>query len=106
MREEKRYLLDIAECIERIEEYTTAGKEVFANTRMIQDAVVRNFEIIRIILSLSSLRTEGWRNDVACIPQGSNPTIFNINKLMGLPRSTSLRKRYAHAMTGKKVGLG
>jgi uncharacterized protein with HEPN domain len=38
MREEKRYLLDIAECIERIEEYTSAGKEVFANTRMIQDA--------------------------------------------------------------------
>jgi uncharacterized protein with HEPN domain len=46
MREEKRYLLDIAECIERIEEYTSGGKEVFANTRMIQDAVVRNFEII------------------------------------------------------------
>jgi uncharacterized protein with HEPN domain len=46
MREEKRYLLDIAECIERIEEYTSTGKEVFANTRMVQDAVVRNFEII------------------------------------------------------------
>ncbi|MBW4671955.1 MAG: DUF86 domain-containing protein [Cyanomargarita calcarea GSE-NOS-MK-12-04C] len=46
MREEKRYLLDIAECIERIEEYTSSGKEAFANTRMIQDAVVRNFEII------------------------------------------------------------
>jgi uncharacterized protein with HEPN domain len=38
MREEKRYLLDIAECIERIEEYTRSGKEAFANTRMIQDA--------------------------------------------------------------------
>jgi uncharacterized protein with HEPN domain len=46
MREEKPYLLDIAECIERIEEYTRSGKEAFANTRMIQDAVVRIFEII------------------------------------------------------------
>jgi uncharacterized protein with HEPN domain len=46
MRDEKRYLLDIAECIERIEEYTRGGKEAFIQTRMIQDAVVRNFEII------------------------------------------------------------
>lgn len=46
MRDEKRYLMDIAECIERIQEYTASGKEAFANTRMIQDAVVRNFEII------------------------------------------------------------
>ncbi len=46
MRDEKRYLMDIAECIERIEEYTGGGKEAFIQTRMIQDAVVRNFEII------------------------------------------------------------
>ena len=46
MRDEKRYLLDIAECIERIEEYTKDGKEAFIQTKMIQDAVVRNFEII------------------------------------------------------------
>lgn len=46
MRDEKRYLLDIAECIERIEEYTRGGKEAFIQTRMIQDAVVRNFEVI------------------------------------------------------------
>lgn len=46
MRDEKRYLMDIAECIERIEEYTCGGKEAFIQTRMIQDAVVRNFEVI------------------------------------------------------------
>ncbi len=46
MRDEKRYLMDIAECIERIEEYTRGGKEAFIQTRMIQDAVVRNFEVI------------------------------------------------------------
>ncbi len=46
MRDERRYLMDIAECIERIEEYTRDGKETFIQTKMIQDAVVRNFEII------------------------------------------------------------
>ena len=37
MRDEKRYLLDIAECIERIEEYTKDGKEAFIQTKMIQN---------------------------------------------------------------------
>ncbi|RCJ24978.1 hypothetical protein A6S26_17410 [Nostoc sp. ATCC 43529] len=46
MRDEKRYLLDIAECIERIEEYTRDGREAFIQTKIIQDAVVINFEII------------------------------------------------------------
>lgn len=46
MRDERRYLLDIAECINRIEEYTCNGREALIQTRMIQDAVVRNFEII------------------------------------------------------------
>ena len=32
--------------IYRIEEYTKDGKEAFIQTKMIQDAVVRNFEII------------------------------------------------------------
>ncbi|WP_235335424.1 DUF86 domain-containing protein [Aphanizomenon flos-aquae] len=37
---------NIQECIERIEEYTKGGKEEFMQTKMIQDAVIRNFEII------------------------------------------------------------
>jgi uncharacterized protein with HEPN domain len=57
MKDEKRYLLDIAECIERIEEYTCDGKEAFIQTRMIQDAVVRNFEVIVLVRRLKeSLR--------------------------------------------------
>lgn len=46
MRVEKLYVRDIAECIERIESYTRGGREAFMQTRMIQGAVVRNFEII------------------------------------------------------------
>jgi len=46
MKDERLYLSNIQECIERIEEYTQAGKEEFMRTKMIQDAVIRNFEII------------------------------------------------------------
>ncbi|MGM3305419.1 HepT-like ribonuclease domain-containing protein [Anabaena sp. WFMT] len=46
MKNERLYLSNIKECIERIEEYTQGGKEEFMQTKMIQDAVIRNFEII------------------------------------------------------------
>jgi len=40
------YLSNIQDCIQRIESYTVEGKEKFLETPMIQDAVIRNFEII------------------------------------------------------------
>ncbi len=46
MKDERLYLSNIQECIERIEEYTKCGKEEFMATKIIQDAVIRNFEII------------------------------------------------------------
>lgn len=46
MRETRLLLSDILECIECIESYTTDGREVFLQNRMIRDAVVRNLEVI------------------------------------------------------------
>ncbi|MEA5574079.1 DUF86 domain-containing protein [Calothrix sp. UHCC 0171] len=46
MKDERLYLSNIQECIARIEEYTSEGRDVFIQTPMIQDAVIRNFEII------------------------------------------------------------
>jgi uncharacterized protein with HEPN domain len=46
MRDDRLYLSNIFECIERIESYTRDGKEAFLQTTIIQDAVIRNFEII------------------------------------------------------------
>ncbi|MBD2301492.1 DUF86 domain-containing protein [Nostoc sp. FACHB-87] len=46
MKGDRLYLSNIKECIERIELYTCSGKEVFLQTLIIQDAVIRNFEII------------------------------------------------------------
>lgn len=46
MKDDRLYLSNIKECIERIESYTINGKEAFLQTIIIQDAVIRNFEII------------------------------------------------------------
>jgi len=40
------YLIHILERIQRIESYTAGGREAFLASSMIQDAVIRNFEII------------------------------------------------------------
>ena len=46
MKSDKVYLTHIMECIESIEEYTEEGKEKFIKSKLIQDAVIRNLEII------------------------------------------------------------
>ena len=46
MKNDCLYLSNIQECIEQIEAYTIDGKEAFLQTRIVQDAVIRNFEII------------------------------------------------------------
>jgi uncharacterized protein with HEPN domain len=40
------YLAHILECIQKIERFTTDGKPRFLKDEMVQDAVIRNFEII------------------------------------------------------------
>ncbi len=46
MKNNQLYLSNIQECIQNIEIYTKDGEERFKNSKMIQDAVIRNFEII------------------------------------------------------------
>ncbi len=46
MKNDFVYLIHIHECIQQIEEYTINGREEFMNSRLIQDAVIRNMEII------------------------------------------------------------
>ena len=40
------YLLQIQEAIDRIRRYTQAGKELFLTDELVQDAVLRNLEVI------------------------------------------------------------
>ena len=44
-RDERQYLQDILDCIERIESYIS-DKQSFTSENLVQDAVMRNLEII------------------------------------------------------------
>lgn len=46
MKDDRLYLSNILECIEWIESYVGEGKDTFLKSRMIQDAVIRNFEVM------------------------------------------------------------
>jgi uncharacterized protein with HEPN domain len=46
VKDDKLYLINILECISRIELYTGSGAEAFRTSTLIQDAVIRNFEIM------------------------------------------------------------
>ena len=46
MKDDRVYLQHILDAIVKIETYTAGGRDVFGHTSMIQDAVMRNFEII------------------------------------------------------------
>jgi uncharacterized protein with HEPN domain len=46
MKDDTLNITCIAESIARIESYTSEGREVFSQTPMIQDAVVRNFQVM------------------------------------------------------------
>jgi len=40
------YLESIRDCLERIAEYTATGQQAFLDSRLIQDGVIRNLEVI------------------------------------------------------------
>ena len=46
MKDPRVYLAHILECANRIEQYLGQDKEVFLRNTMMQDAVIRNFEVI------------------------------------------------------------
>lgn len=46
MKDARVYLAHIVERIGRIEAFTKAGREAFLEDRMLQDAVIRNLEVI------------------------------------------------------------
>lgn len=46
MKDPRVYLAQIMECIERVERYTQCGREAFLASPMVQDAVMRNLEVI------------------------------------------------------------
>lgn len=46
MKDERLYLAHIIECIERVERYTTDGRETFFDSTLVQDGVICNLQIM------------------------------------------------------------
>ena len=46
MADERLYLLHVRDAIDRIRSYTHQGKDAFLTSSLLQDAVIRNLEII------------------------------------------------------------
>ena len=46
MKDDRKYLLFIVECIRRIEEDVTGGKQAYLSSHMVQDAVLRNLQVL------------------------------------------------------------
>jgi uncharacterized protein with HEPN domain len=46
MKDARIYLIHIRECLTRIENYTQNGQNYFMNNILIQDAVLRNLEVM------------------------------------------------------------
>lgn len=67
MTDDRTYLGHIIDSIQRVEQYTRDGRDAFMASTLIQDAVIRNFEIIgeatkRLSPELTAARPEvEWR---------------------------------------------
>ena len=46
MNKDTLYLESMRECLERIDEYTEEGETYFLASRLVQDAVIRNLEVL------------------------------------------------------------
>lgn len=46
MKDDRLYLIHILECIERVERYTSEGRQVFLDDTKTQDATVRNLQVL------------------------------------------------------------
>jgi len=64
MSDDRLYLVHIQEAIERIMSYSAAGQEDFLGNRLVQDGVIRNFEIIGEASKHLSDATKARRPDV------------------------------------------
>jgi len=46
VKDDKLYLIHMSECINRVNKYTTGGRDEFLSLSLIQDAVVRNLQVM------------------------------------------------------------
>ncbi len=126
MKDDILYLLHIRECIRRIEQYVKPGRKAFFESVLIQDAVLRNLQIMsesaqRLSLELKNEHSktdwrgiQGFRNvlvhgylgiDLARvwdIIEKDLPTLKRMLASQKLPRQTKSRKQVRRKEQKKK----
>jgi len=65
VKADRVYLLHVRDAIRRIAEYTAQGRDAFFASPIIQDAVVRNLEVIGEAVKNLSEATKAGRSEVA-----------------------------------------
>jgi uncharacterized protein with HEPN domain len=70
VKSDRVYLAHIADSIQAIESYVVGGRDTFLRERLIQDAVIRNFEIIgeaagKLSPALRSATPAPWKKVIA-----------------------------------------
>lgn len=58
MKDNKLYLIHIQDCLSRINDYTKNGRDDFMENRLLQDAVLRNLEVMG---ESTKKLPEGWK---------------------------------------------
>ena len=64
MKDDRLYLIHVVECAERVEQYTAGGKDAFLESRMVQDATLRNLQTMAEATKDLSEETRARRPDV------------------------------------------
>jgi len=64
VKDDRIYLEHIRDAILQIASYTTTGREAFFRERLIQDAVLRNLEIIGEAVKNLSMKTRAGRPEI------------------------------------------
>jgi len=65
MKDDGLYLSNILKCIQRIEGYVAEGQDAFMGNSMMQDAVIRNFEVMG---EATKRPSDGLKQENADIP--------------------------------------
>ena len=59
MKDNRLYLIHIQDCLSRINDYTKNGRDDFMENRLLQDAVLRNLEVMG---ESTKKRPENWKS--------------------------------------------
>ena len=71
MKDERLYLVHVRDCLAKIQNYTKCGRDEFMNNGLIQDAVLRNLEIMGQSIKKLSAEWKSWYPEIEWVQIGN-----------------------------------